>query len=168
MASTEATVREALVNAIKEIARSDLGFDVNDGNVKDYFPEFHQRERPQSYFQASVGGKPRIRVWAVQVLGTDNFFVSDFNGRFRTYDIRVRCYYERGVDGEDVNTVIDHLRVVRGAILDLETNLSGTVTRATELRTESPRIEDAPDGLNAAEMIVGEIAITADKELPDF
>ena len=73
MASTEDTVRAAIVAAIQGIATADLGFDEASGNVKTYLLDWARAEEVSRYLMAKCGGQKVIRAWAVQVLGSDMF-----------------------------------------------------------------------------------------------
>lgn len=142
MASTEDTVRAALVGAIQGIY-STLGFSSEDGNVKSYLLEEEIAERNTAYLMAAVSGvtAPQVRAWAVQVYGREDWteaFSRQAGKRY--YRIVVDGYY--GMHGTTpINTALTHARKVREAIKGLNLNLSGTVDRLSNIsEPEADRI----------------------------
>lgn len=126
--STEATVRAEIVTAIRSVAKTELGFDNFDGNIKDYLLEFEREERAASYLVAQCGGKLEIRCWAVQVTSSEEVGAMGNISR-RNYTVTVKGYYSLGSGGSGYKLLIDHIRAVRAAIKDLGTNLSGLCDR---------------------------------------
>lgn len=126
MASTERAVRDVIVNAIKAVAVSKLGFSDTDGNIRDYLLEEEIIENASSYLAARVGGQDRIQAWAVQVYGYETLEQSFTQAAMREYDVVIEGYY--GAHGETpINTLIDHAREVRKVVRDLGGRLSETV-----------------------------------------
>lgn len=165
MASTETTVRDVLVGAIRDIS-DDLGFDDLDGNIHDYLLEHERTERDASYLMANVGGKKKVRAWGVWVVGDDDWYTTG-NLTKRNYVIRVVGYYDVGVDGEGAQDLVTGSRKVREAIKDLQTNLSGTVDRVIDIQPlQITRSRGVNPGIG--EILVGTMTITADKRHPDY
>lgn len=167
MASTEDTVRAAIVSAIQGIAVSDLGFDAANGNVKTYLLDWARAEEVSRYLMAKCGGQKVIRAWAVQVLGSDMFEYTEDKTR-RTYDIQVVGYYDIGSDDSiGVNTLITHARKVRQAIRNIKTTLSGTVDFVSSEDVLSiSRERNIDEGIG--EMLVGVMRYEAERAFPDF
>lgn len=162
--STEETVRNVIVTAIRAIAQSNLEFDDRNGNIRDYPLEWHQDEQRTGYLMASVGGKKIPRAWAVDVLGYDEPFALG-NIPQRTYQIRVVGYYGKGVDGTAYHAMIEHARKIRGAIKDLTSNLGGTanlIKSATGLSL-AERLDS-----DVGRLIVGTMTYSALRTNPDF
>lgn len=160
--STERTVREAIVGAIRGIAQT-IGFDEPKGNVQEYPAEFHAGPL-STYVMAKVGGFQKARCWAVDVKAREYPHAMN-NVWKRTYSIRVLAYYERGQSGEGYLDLIDDARRVRGAIRGLTSNLGGTVdlvVAADELEVE------ITEGPAAEQLLVGEMSYAAERVNPDF
>lgn len=155
-----------IVNAIKAIAVSDLGFSDANGNVKDYLIDFHQPEEQTEYLIASVGGQKRSRAWAVDVRGDDEWYAIN-NVVKRAYLIQVVGYYEQGQNGEGVNALIDGARKIRGAIRGLSSNLSETVNL---IESSTPLSIDRLRSLDGewSEVLRGVMTYTALRVNPDF
>lgn len=169
MASTEATVRAAILAGLRAVAVDDLGFARTNGNIQAYLLEFAGRLEKDKvdYLMAYVDGSTskQLRCWAVQVTGDDDLFSSTGNITERYYSILVRGYYWP----EEVNTAIDHARKVRSAIKGLTTNLSSTVDAIEDIFQRDPQIVSAPDALpGAAEMCVIDLELRARKRPADF
>lgn len=160
--STERTVREALVAAIRGIAL-DLGFDEPNGNVKDYPGDMHAGST-STYVMAKVDGAQKARCWAVDVRARDVPHAMN-NVWKRLYLIRVLAYYERGQNGEGYLALIDDARRVRGAIRGLTSNLGATVDLVTE--ASELRIEEA-EGPASERLLIGEMTYEAERVNPDF
>lgn len=133
MASTERTVRDAVVAAIRGISSS-LGFDDAAGNVHDYLLNYEIPEKSSAYLSARVAGLRTERAWAVDVSSSEEVRAlspnsgANFNVE-RTYRVSVVGYYGMKPGGVVLNDLIDHARLVRGAIYGLTAKLSNTVDR---------------------------------------
>lgn len=132
MASTERTVRDAVVGAIRGIA-STLGFDDANGNVKDYSLRFEVPEKSSSFLAARVGGLMTERAWSVEVVASETVqSISQGVGNFtveRIYSVSVVGYYGMKPGGVVLNDLIDHARLVRAAVYGLTGKLGNTVDR---------------------------------------
>lgn len=130
--STEATVRAAIVGAIRDIGATGLGFDdpLSSG-VKDYLIDYEDSTRWGAYLSALVGGKKTTRAWGVHVDASETLRVANgLQGEpviDREYQARVVGYYRVGVGGAGVNLLIDHARLVRRAVYGLGSRLGGLV-----------------------------------------
>lgn len=164
--STEETVRQAIVDAIRGIAHSELGFDLPDGNVRDYPYEFEADERRGAYLMAQVGGKRLIRCWSVDVLGDDDWYSMN-NVTLRNYQITIRAYYELGVDGEGSKLIVTHARKVRDAIRGLDSTLGRRVDLIKDtsaLQRETVTGIDPRGGV----LLQGTMVYLAERRGPDF
>lgn len=164
--STEATVREAIVEAIQGIAQSDLGFDYPAGNVKDYLIDYAREEDVAAYLMSAVGGKKAVRCWAVEVLGDDDWFASN-NVTIRNYQITIRGYYELGTEGTGSKLIIDHARKVRGAIRALSSTLGNRVDKINDTSALSREIVGGVDP-SIGRILVGTMVYSAERRGPDF
>ena len=167
MASTEDTVRAAIVAAVEGIATSDLGFDETGGNVKTYLLDWARAEEVARYLMARCGGEKVIRAWGVQVVGSDMFEYTE-DKTLRTYDIQVVGYYDVGSDDDiGVNTLTSHARKIRNAIRGIKTTLSGTVDFVSGVdRLSIGREKNIDEGIG--EMLVGVMRYEAERAFPDF
>ena len=164
--STEETVRDAIVAAIRGVAQSDLGFDLPYGNVKDYLYEFEADERKGAYLMTMVGGKKTIRCWAVDVLGDDDWYASN-NVTKRDYQITIRGYYDLGVDGAGVKALVTGARKVREAIRSLNSTLGN---RVDLIRDTSALAREIVTGIDpqGGKVLVGTMVYLAERRGPDF
>ncbi|WZO97310.1 hypothetical protein EP7_004335 [Isosphaeraceae bacterium EP7] len=160
--STERTVRDVIVAAIKEIA-ADLGFSDPEGNVWDYPLIGHQKEQTSTYLMARVGNGRIARAWAVDVGGYDELFAMRQKPK-RNYSISIIGYYAKGNGGVAYNTMKDHARLIRGAINRISPSLSGTVT---ELTSASP-ISISERDSEAGPLLEGVMTYGAVRTNPDF
>lgn len=155
-----------IVAAIKAIAVSDLGFEQQQGNVRDYLLDYEAKSKAASYLAAMVDGAQVVRCWAVQVLSNEEWHGAN-NLMKRTYQITIRGYYAVGADGEGVNAIIDGALKIQGAIRSLNSNLSLTVdtVRSTDdLGLSVQGGSDSEDG----EILVGTMRYTAEKTGADY
>lgn len=164
--STERTVRDVLVAAIQAKAVSDLGFDAEEGNVKDYILEYAHPERAAEYLNAKVDGKQIVWAIAVQVTGADSPYGMK-NLWKREYSIEIVFYRDIGRDGSGVNQVIDAANTVRGIMRDLTNGLSGTVNTLSSGSELDSRIVDGPDS-RPGKMIEARLRYKAERVQPDF
>lgn len=114
MISTERTVRDVIVNAIKAIAQTKLGFVLPDGNVKDFLLDYGTVGKETEYLFSKVESGKRVRAIGVQVLSSESPG-KDQGIDVRSYNITIRMYYEID-NGVGINTMIDHARAIREAI----------------------------------------------------
>lgn len=128
MISNESTVRAAIAEAIRSIARSELGFDLPDGNIHEYLVEDETPEGLSDYLKAVCEGENVVRSWAVEVLAADEIARTQRTYQ-RSYLVSVCGYYGYGIRGSGKLLLIEHFRKVRGAIKDLGTTLGGLVTQ---------------------------------------
>ena len=156
--STEEAIRERVVNTIRAIAETDLGFDNRDGNIHGHLLEFEQEENWESYLSAEVGGRKRFRAWGVQVTATAEPIVAANKVSAREYLIQITGYYEKGVNGEGVNELIKHSRAIRREMLEIYCEFD------EKLGVE----QGAPQALGAAELISATLLYSAKKKRPDF
>lgn len=161
--STEATVRTVLVELIQAVSH-ELGFDEESGNVREYPIEMHHDERTSAYLKATVDGKQVARAIAVDVRGHDEPFALK-RVPIRTYAIRILFYYAKGQDGQAYIDMINHARVVRGELNDIMPTLSGTVSRIV---SATPLAIEEIERLDFGKLLVGTLAITAERTAPDF
>jgi hypothetical protein len=161
--STEATLRTVIANAIKAIAQEDLGFDVTNGNVREYLLDYHPPENESKYLSAKVNNKPVYRAWAVEVTPIEENLTATGMIYYRLYQVIVRGYYALS-GGDDVNTLIDHARAVRGAIKGLQLHFSHTVDLIESIDPLNMTIEDSVNG----RLLVGDIVYRLRRENPDF
>jgi len=122
--STEATVRQAIVDVIKSKI-TDLGL-VNADTINDRLILVLHGERSSKFLKGCTDEKrnaTRTRAWGVQVIAFDGFRPTTGRNASRTvertYQIAIEGYYE--VD--DVNLMIDHARIIRGAVIELGPSL---------------------------------------------
>lgn len=164
--STETTVRNAIVSAIRAIAVSKLGFQQPDGNVHDYLLEHEQPERDAEYLMADVNGERKVRAWGVWVTADDDWLGTGGLVR-RGYTVRIMGYYEIGAAGEGAQALEEGARKIREALKDMTTTLNGTVDRTIDV---SPLTIARAANLNASEVaiLVGTMTIQADRRNPDF
>ncbi len=164
--STEETVRNAIVGAIQGVAE-ELGFDAPNGNVRDYLLEYHQDGAFPEYLMADIdGGRRGVRVWAVDVVLSDNWFAAN-NLTERTYTITVEGFEDLGVRGAGVRKLCRNHRIICGAIRALYSNLGGTVDlveSASELRRDVVSGFDTVEG----KLLKGMWTYVASKENPDY
>jgi hypothetical protein len=162
--STEATVRTVIVNAIRAIAQSDLGFDEPNGNIREYPLEFHQNEQRTSYLMAKVNGVQTARAWAVDVIGYDEPFALGGISK-RTYQIRILAYYGKGVDGVAYHAMIDHARKIREAMNGLTNNIGGTANLISSATGLVPGEQIDSD---VGRLITGTMTYAATRTNPDY
>lgn len=164
--STEETVRQEIVDAIRGIATSDLGFSEPEGNVKDYLFEFEADEFQAAYLMAKVDGQNVVRCWAVDVRGNDDWFAAG-NITKRTYSIRIRAYYDFGVEGEGFKAMIEGARKVRNAIRLLGSRLGN---RVDIVRSTGEIVPDVLTGVESipGKVLTGDMDYVAEKNNPDF
>lgn len=136
--STERTIRDLIVDTIKSISNSvgGLGFDETGGNIHDYLVDQEVTSKRSNYLTATCDGKRVTRAWGVSVVAKETPYATG-NRFFRDYTITVQGYYPAG--GEGLNLLVDHARLIRGALRQLTPSLNGQVDRfdeITELQTE--------------------------------
>jgi len=163
--STEESVRQVIVDALKAITQTDLEFDSPSGNVKDYLLSYEAEELKTKYLTAQVSGKRKVRCWAVDVRGNDDWYAAG-NITKRVYTINIEAYYSLGVDGEGVKAMIKHARKVRSAIKGLTSTLSGTV----DIVRSTGEIEISQESGTEAEgsILVGRMVYQAERVNPSF
>lgn len=161
MISTEETVRDVIVQAIKDIAQKDLGFDAIDGNVRDYLLDHERPENYAGYLMADCDNQKIPAAWGVQVTGTENFYALGETRR-RFYNILVEGYRGLGVNGEGIKTLIEHARKVRQAILNLDIHLDQTVTRVLETVQSEPVARESGD-VDTGIILVSQFIMSAEK-----
>lgn len=132
MANTESDVRAVIVDAVRDIAVSELGFIEPNGNIKEYLLAEEVPERANKYLYGKIeGGRQAVRAWGVQVYANETLKQSHTLATMREYNIVLEGYY--GGDAETpVNTAIYHARKVRKAVNDLGGRLGGTVQAIIE------------------------------------
>lgn len=165
MSSTEEAVRAVLVDAMRAIAQTKLGFDDTEGNIKDYLLDYESDEDRADYLASAVGGKLKLRAWGVQVLGADTIFAQGAITR-RDYAIRIVGYYGMGKNGEGINDLITHARKIREKIKSFGVSLSDTldtITDGTPLEIET--IGSAEDG---EKILRGQFSYLGTKQNPDW
>lgn len=162
--STEATVRATLAAAIRAIAKTKLGFDLDGGNVREYPLFAHHDSEPDSFLMAKVDGQQQVRCWALNVTSSDVPAVAT-NIWSRTYSIEVAGYYGKGSNGEGYLAAIDGATAVRGAIRGLFCNLGGTVDLVTS--ASEPRIDER-DGENVGKFWEVVMTFTAERANPAY
>lgn len=165
--STERTVADEILGAMREIARPGLGFDAVEGNIKDYPLEFEAGEQRGGYLRALVDGVLTARCWCVDVRSRE--VLKGTGGLLeRTYDIAVMGYYEKGVGGTGYRLLIDHARAVRRAMYDLSPTLGGRV----DLMEDGGELEIAeqldPGNVARGGLLVGRMQWSAIRRNPDF
>lgn len=164
--STEATVRDVIVTALRAIAVTSLGFQDTNGNIRDYPIEFEKEELRTSYLSSTVAGRKVVRCWSVDVRAREEFSATSDNGIMtRFYGVTVKGYYDIGVGGEGYRDIIDHGRKVREAIRDLGIGLSGTVSRWVVNDEMSIGLEPAGASGN---VIVGVLQYVFERANPDW
>src|SRR4051812_13514062 len=112
--STERTVRDVFIAAIRAIAQTKLGFTKPDGNVQPRPIEMQPDEKLGAYLKADADGINQARCWAVDVQGHDEPYATNNVGK-RTYVIHITAYYETQAKPENYEMLIDHARYVREA-----------------------------------------------------
>ena len=163
--STEATVRDVIVAAIRAIAVTSLGFDEANGNVKSYPLKSEHPEKRDDYTLAFVGNIRLCRCWSVDVRAIELYVAQrDVGMLTRLYTVSIEAFYEFGVGGDGHITLIDHARNVRESIKNLGTGLSGTVSRMVSL---SP-LQISPQSLGNEEKLVGEFSYEFERINPDW
>jgi len=162
--STVASVRTVIVNAIKGIAQTDLGFAEANGNVREYPLEAHHEEDLPNYMTAKVGNARVVRCWAVDVRGHDIPYALQLRQR-RIYTIRIYAYYAKGVGGVSYLDLLNHAQSVSGAIRSLSNNLGGTVNRIT---SSTPLDIVERTGLSVGKIWQGLMTYEAERENPDY
>lgn len=166
MASTDESVRDVLVNAIKAIAVTKLDFDANSGNVKDYLLDYELEEHKSAYLMARSKNKQKIRAWGVNVRSKDEWFAANDIMR-RTYFITLKAYYGIEAEGQAFKDLIEHLRKVREAIKNLHSTLSGTVDLIAQVDFGNISLVTNTDaGLPA--MYEATLEYVAEKRNPDW
>lgn len=166
MASTESTVRAAVVAAI-QAAKATLGLD-SDSAIHDHLLDDVQAEEKLGYLMNDVSAVPKLRAVGVQVTADDNLFFDTQQNTFRTYEITIKLYYSPETDGDGMNRMIDAARAIRSAIKGIGTNLSSTVTNVVSVGTLEREIVGAIEDVAENEMVVGTMIITAQKHTADF
>lgn len=123
MARTERGVRDAIIGALSTSAMlGSLGLRTSDTILDRPLNNYRSTERGDKLHATIVGSlEKKIRAWSVQVLSEES--PRSLNLPIRNYSILVTAYYEP----EDVNKMIDHMRLVREAINNLGSTLSSTV-----------------------------------------
>lgn len=164
--STEKTVREEIVTAIKTVANEKLGYALHSTpNIHEYLLEFEQPEYELNYLVADTVEGKKVRAWGVQVVGDDDYYNTG-GITIRNYTVIVQGYYDLGIDGAGVNTLIEHTRAVRRAILDIGSNLNHTVDRTTDM-TPLSLGKQLVEGYGA-QVVIGRFVLTAEKRNPGF
>lgn len=132
--SLASTVSETLIEALREIAITDLGFVDRKGNIRNYLPQYHSMEQYRDYFLAKVQDKTGgvHRVWAVEVDSDDFYYTSRQDRYRRRYVCSITGYYELGQQGEGRLLISAHLSKIQKVLLQMSTNLSGTVDRVID------------------------------------
>lgn len=162
--STEATVRAVIVEAIRGQA-ANLGFDDPQGNVHEHLLEWEHLDRLSDYLVAPVDGERVGRAVGVQVVGNDDWWSSG-NITKRTYEITIDLYFERGLEGEGVNALIEAARHIRNGIRLLGQRLSETVDFVAS--TGAVRLRPLK-GLDASgDYIFGSMTYVAERKNPSF
>lgn len=160
--STERTVRDVLVSVIQGVA-SDLGFSDPLGNIKDYPIEFHSEEKFPEYLRAKVGSNFIPRAWAVDVQGFDAPLA--VGGIVtRTYTVTITGYYLKDQAGNSYKELIDHARVIRGAINAISPSWNQTITLINSASDLSFQERDNPLG----RLIVGKFGYVAERRNANF
>lgn len=162
MADTGDAAKAAVVAAIQAIATSELGFDVANGNVKDYLRDEEATELQGVYPLATVGSKERVRAWGVQVYTNEDLEIGFSQQITREYEIVIQAYY--GVHGSSPwNTMNSHAHEVREAIAGLGGRLSNTVQIVQDV-TPFKLVEKINEADGSIEIFVGEMVYSARKE----
>jgi len=136
--STERTLRDAIVAAIAGKV-AELGLE-NANTINDRLLGVVHTERTHEFLWACTTENcdpDRIRAWGVQVVAFDNLkgLTSPTNKcAIRTYQIAIEGYY----DVDDVNLMIDHARVIRGALLEIGEPFGGSIPVLNAFSTGEP------------------------------
>jgi hypothetical protein len=164
MISTEKTVREEVVKAIKAIAKTDLGF-ADDSKIFDYLKEYHQPEHLTGYLSANLAsGKKSFQAWGVQVIAADESLRAHPGMLYsRLYEVTIKGYYKL-TNGEDFNILQDHARKIRGALKLLGIRFNHTVDGIRDISPLSIDIEQLDDD----RLLVGSIVYRLESFNPDY
>lgn len=165
MSSTEDDIRDLLVDGIQSIAQTKLGFDESDGNVHDYLLEYESDEDRAAYLMAPVAGRPKIRAWAVQVLGADTIFAQG-GITMRDYQITIAGYYGIGKNGEGIKNMIEHARKIREKIKSygsMLNNMLDTIRDGTPLE-----IDFIGNDENGEKILQGRFGYIGQRQNPDW
>lgn len=114
LSDTGAAVKEVLLDAIKEIAVTELGMD-NANTVHDYLLSEEIDENRGKYLMASIGGKKQVRAWGIQVYTYEDLEQGFGQRANRFFEIVIEGYY--GAHGSTpINTMLSHAHEIREAI----------------------------------------------------
>lgn len=165
--STEETVRGVVVQAIQAIAQEGLGFDTPNGNVKGYLLDYEHPAKVRQYLMASVGARQQIQAWGVMVSAAD-VFVGTGGLVQRTYTIVVEGYYDLGLEGAGINSILVAARRIAAQLKNIGTSLYQTVDFVSNPVFESPQV--VPSGIekNSGQMVKARITYTASRKNPNF
>lgn len=170
--STEETVSQVIIDALKAVATTDLEFDEPEGNIKDYLLEYEQAELIPDYLMSSVGNETDMQAIGVETRARDTWHggnqpTSATPLMKRTYTTRIFFYVSAGVRGEGYKKMIRICRKTRGAIRLLSSNLSNTVDYVTSTGEISVDKLSGVDPI-PGELLVGQITYVSERANPDF